>query len=122
MAIRSTIIVNVDPNKIIRSRNFPRVQKRFVKLVRLKSDPYVPYLTGDLKNTVKEQEKALVYDSKHGGRKSYAAINYYANRGMGREGLNRGGKRGKQWIPRMWNEQGNAIVNSVARWIGGRPG
>jgi translation initiation factor IF-1 len=39
---------------------------------------------------------------------------------MGREGLNRGGKRGKQWINRMWVNEGDAIVNEIANTIGGK--
>ena len=94
--------------------------KKFVNLVRTKSDPYVPFLIFYLKNTAKETKKSIIYNPYHGGLKSYAAINYYTNRGMGRQGLNRGGKRGKMWIPRMWVNEGSSIVNEIAKTIGGK--
>ena len=39
---------------------------------------------------------------------------------MGRQGLNRGGKRGRMWVPRMWVNEGDSIVNEVAKTIGGK--
>lgn len=120
--IRGKVTVNINSNRIMRNMNIDAAQRRFVRLVRTKSDPYVPYLSGDLKNTAKENKKSIVYSPFHGSFiKSYAAINYYANKGMGREGLNRGGKRGKLWIPRMWIIHGKEIVSEIARMLGGRP-
>ena len=121
--IRGKVTVNINNNTILNNMNIKSAQKRFVRLVRTKSDPYVPYLSGDLKNTAKENNKSIVYSPYHGSYiKSYAAINYYANRGMGREGLNRGGRRGRLWIPRMWANHKNEIVSEIARMLGGRPG
>ena len=121
--IRGKVTVNINNNTILNNMNIKSAQKRFVRLVRTKSDPYVPYLSGDLKNTAKENNKSIVYSPYHGSYiKSYAAINYYTNRGMGREGLNRGGRRGRLWIPRMWANHKNEIVSEIARILGGRPG
>lgn len=120
---RGRVTVKIDNDRIIRNMNIPRAQRKFVRLVRTKADPYVPYLSGDLKNEAKENEKSIVYSPFHGSFiKSYAAINYYTNRGMGREGLNRGGKRGKLWIPRMWQQHKVEIVSDVAKELGGKPG
>lgn len=121
--IRGKVTVNINSNRIMRNMNIDAAQRRFVRLVRTKSDPYVPYLSGDLKNTAKENKKSIIYSPFHGSFiKSYAAINYYTNRGMGREGLNRGGRRGRLWIPRMWANHKNEIVSEIARMLGGRPG
>lgn len=118
--LKAKVTVNIDYDKIVNQSKLNRAQKQLVNLVRTKADPYVPYLSGDLKNTAQENKKSIVYASYHGGTKSYAAINFYTNRGMGREGLNRGGKRGKQWINRMWVNEGDAIVNEIANTIGGK--
>lgn len=112
--------IQIDYDKIVSKSKLESGQKQFVNLVRTKSDPYVPFLSGDLKNTAKETKKSIIYNPYHGGLKSYAAINYYTNRGMGRQGLNRGGKRGKMWIPRMWVNEGSSIVNEIAKTIGGK--
>ena len=112
--------IQIDYDKIVSKSKLESGQKQFVNLVRTKSDPYVPFLSGDLKNTAKETKKSIIYNPYHGGLKSYAAINYYTNRGMGRQGLNRGGKRGNMWIPRMWVNEGSSLVNEIAKTIGGK--
>ena len=55
--IRGKVTVNINSNRIMRNMNIDAAQRRFVRLVRTKSDPYVPYLSGDLKNTAKENNK-----------------------------------------------------------------
>lgn len=120
---RAKVTVNINGRRILKNMNIDAAQKQFVRLVRTKSDDYVPYLTGNLKNTAKENNKSIVYSPYHGSYiKSYAAINYYTNKGMGREGLARGGKRGRFWIPRMWANHRDEIVSQIARMLGGRPG
>ena len=71
--------IQIDYDKIVSKSKLESGQKQFVNLVRTKSDPYVPFLSGDLKNTAKETKKSIIYNPYHGGLKSYAAINYYTN-------------------------------------------
>ncbi len=120
ITLNAKITLNVDYDKIINKSKLDAAQKQLVHLVRIKSDPYVPFLTGKLKNTAREGKKEITYSPYNRGIKSYAAINYYSNKGMGREGLNRGGKRGKQWISRMWVNEKDSIVNEIADSIGGK--
>ena len=112
--------IQIDYDKVISKSKLEQGQKQFVSLVRSKSGPYVPFVRGDLKNTAKENKKSITYSPYHRGLKSYAAKNYYTNAGMGRQGLNRGGKRGRMWVPRMWVNEGDSIVNEVAKTIGGK--
>ena len=81
-------------------------QRFFTHEVRRLSDPYVPMQTGTLKNTAVEQTDKITYPQ------PYARCQYWENRG---DGL-----RGKQWEKRMWNARGKEIVQSVAKFTGGK--
>ena len=81
-------------------------QRFFTHEVRRLSDPYVPMQTGILKNTAVEQTDKITYPQ------SYARRQYWENRGDG--------IRGKQWEKRMWNARGKEIVQSVAKFTGGK--
>lgn len=50
----------------------------------------------------------------------YARKNYYNNRGMGSEGLNRGGKRGRLWFERMKPDHLPGIIKGVKRIAGAK--
>ena len=81
-------------------------QRFFTHEVRRLSDPYVPMQTGTLKNTAVEQTDKITYPQ------PYARRQYWENRGDG--------IRGKQWEKRMWNARGKEIVQSVAKFTGGK--
>ena len=80
------------------------VQMFFTSEIARMADPYVPMDTGALKNTVQTYPARLVYPQ------IYSRTQYVSNKGKG--------KRGKEWIPRMWNDRGKAIVRSVADYAG----
>lgn len=98
-------------------------QKFFTHEVRRRCDPYVPFDKGPLKNTAQEHEKSIEYVQ------PYAAKNYYHNAGRGRQGTTKqGGRnglnthclRGKLWDKRMMADHGKEVVDSVAKYVGGR--
>ncbi|MDY5098792.1 MULTISPECIES: minor capsid protein [Clostridia] len=100
-------------DKTINKSDIKRGQKRLVEVVREKSDPYVPWLTGELKNTAKTTDDMIIYNATNGAKTSYARKQYVGNRGMGREGVNRGGKRGSRWTERMWEENKEEILEEI---------
>lgn len=104
------------PEQIKRLRGLEkdgRAQRFLVHEVRRMADPYVPFLQGPLKNTAQETANSIIYVQ------PYAARQYYENRGMGKEGTAKGGKRGKLWDKRMMADRGDEVVQSVANYIGG---
>lgn len=96
-----------------------RAQKRLVNEVVEKSDPYVPFLTGRLRNTVRKSKYYVTYRPFNGGNVSYANIQYRTNRGMGKEGINRGGQRGSRWTERMWEDNREVIESIIASELTG---
>ena len=90
-------------------------QQYFTKQVAKYANNYTPYLTGRLKDIdVEIQTSKIIYKA------PYASKVYYTNKGTGREGMAYGGLRGSKWIPRMWNQRGDEIVQSVAKFVGGK--
>lgn len=83
-------------------------QRFFTHEVRRLSDPYVPFLTGVLKNTATEEVSRIIYNT------PYARKQYYTNPGNG--------LRGPYWDKRMWSDRGKEIVKSTAAYCGGRAG
>ena len=55
--LKAKVTVNIDYDKIVNQSKLNRAQKQLVNLVRTKADSYVPYLSGDLKNTAQENKK-----------------------------------------------------------------
>lgn len=105
------------PEQIKRLRGMEkngRAQKFLIHEVRRLSDPYVPYLNGPLKNTAQETDHSIIYVQ------PYSAKQYYENRGNGKQGTAKGGRRGKHWDKRMMADRGDEVVQSVANYIGGR--
>lgn len=100
-------------NKTISKSTVAKGQKRLVEVVKEKSDPYVPWLTGELKNTARTTKEHIIYNATNGAETSYARKQYLGNRGMGREGLNKGGKRGARWTERMWEENKEEILEEI---------
>lgn len=83
-----------------------QAQKFFTHEVRRHCDPYVPFKTGMLKNTAVEHIDSIEYIQ------PYARRQYYENRGNG--------LRGPMWDKRMWADKGQQIIQSVAKYTGGR--
>lgn len=96
-------------DKILLKRNLNRNgkgQQFFTHEVRRLSDPYVPFLSGTLKNTAQELTSRIEYVQ------PYARRQYYENRGNG--------LRGSHWTERMWADRGKEIIQSVAAYCGGK--
>lgn len=106
----TNIKLKIDPaDKILLKRNLNRNgkgQQFFTHEVRRLSDPYVPFLSGTLKNTAQELTNRIEYVQ------LYARRQYYENRGNG--------LRGSHWTERMWADRGKEIVQSVAAYCGGK--
>ena len=107
----TTMSLQMDPADRIKLKRMlgsnKQAQKFFTHEVRRLSDPYVPFLTGTLKNTAIERTTQIEYVQ------PYARRQYYENRGQG--------IRGKQWVKRMWADKGKQIIDSVAKYCGGKP-
>ncbi len=93
--------------------NGPAQRKAASELKRM-CDPYVPMNTGTLKNTAQVQQDGVLYVQ------PYASSQYYGNGGFGKEGMNQGGQRGKEWDKRMMADHGKEYVNAVAKIVGGK--
>lgn len=102
--------INIDPtDRILLKRNLNKngkAQRFFTGEVRRLSDSYTPFKTGQLKQQVRVEANKLTYTQ------PYAKKQYYENKGNG--------IRGKQWVPRMWADKGKLIVQSVAKFVGGK--
>lgn len=93
--------------------NGPAQKKAASELKRM-CDPYVPMLSGDLKDTAQVQQDGVLYVQ------PYAAKQHDTNTGNGQEGTNHGGLRGKHWEKRMMADRGDEYVGAVAKIIGGK--
>lgn len=93
--------------------NGPAQKKAAAELKRM-CDPYVPMLTGTLKNTALVEQDGVLYVQ------PYAATQHDTNAGNGQEGTNHGGMRGKHWEKRMMADKGDEYVGTVAKIIGGK--
>lgn len=95
-----------------------KVQKYIDSEVLRQSEPYVPLLTkalirsGTINTKIGSGE--VVY------RTPYARRQYYENAGMGKEGMSKGGRRGKQWFERMKANHREQILAGAARIAGGK--
>ena len=78
-------------------------------------DSYVPFRTGMLKRsgiTATVKGSGIVrYNT------PYARLNYYSNKGNGKEGMNKGGKRGRLWFERMKPDYKDSILNGVKKIV-----
>lgn len=112
------IRIEMNTEQILRSRGLNengQAQILFTKECAKAMNNYVPFLTGRLKDmSVEINTNNVTYNA------PYAAKQYYTNGGAGRQGESAGGLRGKLWDKRMWSQQGNQILNTVANFVGGR--
>lgn len=81
-----------------------------------RTEPYVPYDTGALKNAPFRYlgEGEIRYDL------PYAAKQYYENAGAGYQGTAQGGLRGPYFFERMKADHGFAILSQAAALCGAR--
>lgn len=109
----NSVVIKMDSTQKILLKRYldkdGKAQKFFTSEVARLCDPYVPRLTGNLKNNKKVAASYIHYIS------PYAQKQYNENRGG-----NNGALRGKQWDKRMWADRGDEIVKSVARYVGGK--
>lgn len=103
--------VNVDftPEQILKLKGLEKngpAQRFFTGEFRRKMDPYVPFLTGVLKDTAIENVDSIQFIT------PYAQKQYHENGGKG--------LRGKEWDQRCWADNGDQIVQSVADFVGGK--
>lgn len=107
-----------DTQKILLARSLNkngRAQIEFTKQVAKYSNNYIPFKTGRLKDMmVTIGTDKITYNA------PYAAKQYYTNKGMGRGGTSQGGLRGKMWDKRMWINNGDKIVKTIAEFVGGK--
>lgn len=100
----------LDPiSKIELRRNLGKdgkAQQFLTHEIRRLSDPYVPFRSGGLKDTAREEPDQIIYIQ------PYAKVQWYMNKG---DGL-----RGRYWCFRMWQDRGKEICRSVANYVGGR--
>lgn len=106
------IRLQIDPvDRILLKRSLNKNgagQQFFTHEVRRLSDPYVPFLTGALKNTATEEVNRITYNT------PYARRQYYENPGTG--------LRGPHWTERMWADRGKEIISATAAYCGGKAG
>ena len=106
------IRLQIDPvDRILLKRSLNKNgagQRFFTHEVRRLSDPYVPFLTGMLKNTATEEVNRITYNT------PYARRQYYENPGTG--------LRGPHWTERMWADRGREIISATAAYCGGKAG
>lgn len=92
-------------------------QQYFTSEVKKFSDAYTPFDSGTLARTVTMGVDSITYSV------PYARYQYY---GVSKNGkpLNYAGSptRGKEWTNRAWIDRGQEIVDSVAKFVGGRRG
>lgn len=107
-----------DTQKILLKRYLNKngeAQVKFTKVVAKECNNYIPYDTGRLKDVMIElKTDKIIYNA------PYARKQYYTNKGIGKQGENIGGTRGKYWDKRMWQNNGDKIVKTIADFCGGR--
>lgn len=118
MANKTSVKLELDAISKILSRrglqdNGP-AQKQAASELKRMCDPYVPFLSGPLKNTAQVQQDGVLYVQ------PYAAKQYHENAGNGQDGTANGGRRGKQWDKRMMADRSGEYIEAVAKIIGGK--
>lgn len=107
------VTIKMDPTQTILLKRYlnkdGKAQSFFTSEVARLCDPYVPFVSGHLKNNKEVAASYIHYVS------PYAAKQYYENKG----GHN-GPLRGKLWDKRMWADRGPEIVQAVANYVGGK--
>lgn len=110
------IRLEIDPaDKILMKRNLNKNgagQKFFTHEVRRLSNTVCAELSGNLSmDSVTETASTIIYDT------PYARRQYYENKGKNRS---KHARAGSHWTERMWVDRGKEIVQSVAKYCGGK--
>lgn len=106
------MIVRVEMNdaqKILKDRGLEkdgRAQLFLSNELRRRSDKYVPFRSGILKNTPIVRPGQIIYNT------PYARRQWYENKGNG--------LRGKEWCIRCWTAEGKEITVALASLVGGK--
>lgn len=107
--------------KILKARNLEsggKVQKVIDSEVLRRSDPYVPFRSGALKESgilaTKIGSGLVVYSA------IYADKQFYNNQGTGKQGTAKGGLRGKYWFNRMMVDHKQNIIKTANEAAGGK--
>lgn len=112
---KTNIRINIDPaDRILLGRKLGKdgaAQKFFTHEVRRMCEPYVPHLTGIMEQTAIEKATSIEYVQ------PYSRKQYYENGGLNRS---KAPHAGREWDKRMWPDRGKEIVQSVARFTGGK--
>lgn len=111
-----TVKIDFNPSQVIQARGLNKngsAQQYFTKQCYNHMEKYVPYKTGMLRTSVNINTDNLVFTM------PYARKQFYTNMGNGTDGINKGGLRGPHWSKRMWNNEGNEILNDLANKVGG---
>lgn len=115
----TNVRVEIDgPQKILLKRYLNkngRAQVEFTKECAKAMNNYIPFKSGRLKDMmITIDTDKVTYNA------PYAAKQYYTNKGMGKQGTSVGGLRGKMWDKRMWINNGDKIVKTIAEFVGGK--
>lgn len=120
MKVNTRFVYNKSVGQMVAQRsleNGGRVQKYIDSTVLRLSDPYVPFLTGQLKASGIRGtiigSGTVVYNA------PYARRQYYTNSGNGKEGTSRGGLRGRYWFERMKADRLDEILQGATKIAGG---
>lgn len=129
--MKTKVRVDIDCKKILQSRGLGkdrRAAKHLADLVAEKCDRRVPKQTGTLKG-----QRKIVDDGDGVGiqyTQPYAHYQYYGQAMAGRAPKHYTGKkltynqeptRGSKWDVRTMQAEGDAIVSSFAKYVGGKP-
>lgn len=110
--------IKMDPTqKILLKRSLNEnggAQRFFTSEMQRVMHPYVPVLESKLRDSSVIKGTCIEYNT------PYARRQFYENQGNGIEGMNNGGRAGSQWAQRAWADNGDAVVESVADYVGGR--
>lgn len=92
-----------------------KAQEVFTKECAKTFNNYIPFDTGRLKDDMVSIEvNRIIFNA------PYSRKQYYTNKGLGKQGTQVGGKRGKFWDKRAWADNGDSIVKSIADFVGGK--
>jgi hypothetical protein len=114
-----TVKIIMDSNQRILLKRYlnknGKAQSMFTQECAKEMNPYIPYLSGQLKNQdVQINVNSITYSA------PYARKQYFSNKGNGINGTSSGGIRGMRWAPRMWVTRGDKIVDKIASLVGGK--
>lgn len=125
--------VNINPNQVSNNHGITQASRYLAQRVKAYCDPYVPFITGTLKNTAFCGDNFVRYGQ------PYAHFQYvgkvmvgvrsgspWAKRGEPKRYTGRsltysgGGQRGANWDKRMMLQRGGDLRQDIATFLGGK--